>query len=559
MTGRIIDQYRSHSSNFSLSNVSDEAARDTESLTNLEVATVVCFMVGVWQIAMGLFRLGVVGIILSDHLVSGFTTGAAIHVLTSQIKNLLGIQVPRFNGPFRLIRSYQSIFSVLPSANPADVISSSIAILCLALHNDWLKPWYSKKMKYPVPIELLILVVGTLASSYCNLSEKYNIQILEHIPTGLPAPRLPPLSLIPNMLLETLIVAVVAYAVSLSMAKIFSRKHEYQINNNQELLAQGMSNLVASFFSCMPVSASLSRSLLQEVAGGKTQIASVVSCALLSIVMLWVGPLFESLPLSVLASVIIVTLKGMFLQVTNFRTTLSTSPLDAVIWLVTFLAVVIIDIDIGLGFGVVASISVLIYRGHYPHAAVLGLLPGTEIYVDISLYPTAVEESGIKVFRWVGAIHFANEETFRSVLEAHLTPKKFLPPIIGQLELDKEATNDPFSKFGSWDQACSEPLKSSSVQIGALSTIEHLICDCSALSYIDLSASRMLISLHADLESRCVRLVMAACSNHLIQQLERCNYFQHFPKSRVYPSIIDAVLSIKSSFTVGTFDARNLP
>lgn len=403
MTGKIVDQYGSDDNNTSslnegLRNVTSDASSH---YTNLEVATAVCLMVGLWQILMGVLRLGVLGIILSDHLVSGFTTAAAIHVVVSQTRNLLGIKVPRFNGAFRLIRSTIAIFAALPTSNPAAAIISCIAITVMAVHNDWLKPWYSKKIKFPIPTELLILVLGTVASYYGHLSENYSVVTLSHIPTGFPIPFSPPYELIPKIMIDTFAIAIVAYAVSLSMAKILARKRGYEVSNNQELLAQGASNVFGSFFSCMPVSASLSRSMLQESVGGETQLASVVSCILILIILLWIGPFFESLPLAVLASVILVALKGMFVQFRDFTSTLKTSPLDSVVWMVTFLSVVIIDIDIGLAIGAMASISVLVYRGHRPYAATLGHLPGTEMHVDIRYFSSAIEVPGIKIFRWV--------------------------------------------------------------------------------------------------------------------------------------------------------------
>ena len=404
MTGKIVDLYSSQEDTnaTALSEDSMNFDNDTIShLTNLEVAIAVSLMVGFWQILMGILRLGVIGIILSEHLVSGFTTAAAIHVVVSQARNLLGIKVPRFNGPFRLIRSTVAIFGALLTSNPAEVITSCIAITILAVHNDWLKPWYGKKIKFPIPAELFILIFGTVAAYFGNLTHDYGIRTLEHIPTGFPAPQSPPFALLPQIAIDTIAVAIVSYAVSLSMAKIFARKRGYEISNNQELLAQGVSNVVGSFFSCMPVSTSLSRSMLQESVGGETQLASVVSCFWLLIILLWVGPFFESLPLSVLASVIIVALKGMFMQFRDFTSTLKSSPLDSVVWMITFLTVVIVDIDIGLAVGALASIFVLIYRGHRPYSATLGRLPGTEMHVDVNYYPTAVQVRGIKIFRWV--------------------------------------------------------------------------------------------------------------------------------------------------------------
>lgn len=548
MTGRIVDQYGSSPMNMTMEAVN--GTMDSSNPTNLEVATLVCFMVGVWQMIMGVFRLGVVGMVLSEHLVGGFTTGAAFHVLISQVKNLLGIKVPRYNGAFRLVRSTYSILAAVPTANPAEVIISSITIICLAVHNDWLKPWYSKKIKFPLPIELVILAVGTLSSYYGNFSENYDVETLESIPTGIPTPTLPPFDFLPNIIFDSLIVAIVVYALTLSMAKIFAAKCQYTVDNNQELLALGASNLVGSFFSCVPVSASLSRSLLQYATGGVTQIASLVSCALLIVVLLWIGPVFEALPLSLLSAVIIVTLKGMFMQFKDLKNLVKLSPLDAAVWIISLLATVLIDIDIGLGFGVIASVSVLIYRGHCPHYGVLGRLPETEFYADPSQYPSAVEEPGIKIFRWVGAIHFANKETFENALESHLpsSPKNKVLPAIKPMATNenKIQQNSPI-KFGAWEDSNYDSWKEQGLPDGQIyATTEHLILDFSALSYIDLVGTKMLIALHKELKTKNIELSLAIYSDHPIHQLERYNFFEEFPKTRVYPSVMDAVVSIKS-------------
>lgn len=102
--------------------------------------------------------------------------------------------------------------------------------------------------------------------------------------------------MITSVLLDGFTIAIVSYSVTLSMALIFAQKLNYEVDANQELLAQGAGNIFGSFFSCMPFTASLSRSTIQQVVGGKSQIASLVSCSLLLIVLLWIGPLFEPLP-----------------------------------------------------------------------------------------------------------------------------------------------------------------------------------------------------------------------------------------------------------------------
>lgn len=138
----------------------------------------------------------------------------------------------------------------------------------------------------------------------------------------------------------------------------------------------------------------------------------------------------------------------------------------------------------------------------------------------------------------MGAIHFANAETFRRSVEQHLRAHHS-PPVIHQLNgIPKAETADPL--LG--DIALPQPIK-------------LLIIDCSAVSYIDLTGSKFLASLFSDLKSGGVSLVIAACSAHVIEQLDRCEVFHKFPRDALFPSLIDAVLSVQSGVSRTNHDS----
>lgn len=166
----------------------------------------------------------------------------------------------------------------------------------LIVNNDHLKPRLAKKCSIPVPIELIVVVGGTLAATLFDLTPVYGVQPIGSIPTGFPKPELPCFELFGELFTDALTLTIISYAVSSSMALIFAKKLNYEVDFNQELFAMGGSNLVGAFFSCLPISASLSRTSIQQSVGGKTQVASLVSCTLLAVVLLWVGPFFEPLP-----------------------------------------------------------------------------------------------------------------------------------------------------------------------------------------------------------------------------------------------------------------------
>lgn len=166
----------------------------------------------------------------------------------------------------------------------------------MIINNEVLKPRIAKICIVPVPIELIAVVIGTLISRYTFLPDTYGITPIGNIPTGFPPFELPKFELMPALLLDGFTVAMVGYTVSVSMALIFAQRLNYEINFNQELLAMGGGNLLGSFFSCIPFAASLSRSAIQQGVGGRTQLTSVISCSILAVVLLWVGPFFEPLP-----------------------------------------------------------------------------------------------------------------------------------------------------------------------------------------------------------------------------------------------------------------------
>lgn len=145
---------------------------------------------------------------------------------------------------------------------------------------------------------------------------------------------------------------------------------------------------MGSFFACAPISASLSRSVVQETVGGATQLASYISCTLIAFVLLFIGPYFSSLPNSVLAAIIAVALKGMFLQFSDLFSMWKISKSDASVWLITFSSVIILDIDYGLMVGICTALLLLIVRNRAFEITLLGRIQDTDIYLDKTRYPS---------------------------------------------------------------------------------------------------------------------------------------------------------------------------
>ena len=251
----------------------------------------------------------------------------------------------------------------------------SACCLTFLLFSDLVLSVKTKKhCRYPLPSQLVVMTVMTLVSSQLDLSGKYDVRIIRdigNIPTGLPAPSLAFVSSIPDVFLQSFPVAVVGTVISYGLGSMFGNKHGYSVPANQECLALGLSNLVGSCLSCLPMSASLSRSLVQESSGCKSMLTSFTSSVALIVVVMFLASLFEHLPVCVLAAIILSSLLGMFRKILDIKKFWSRSVFDGVLWLVTFLATVLVDVDIGLGVGVAFSILLILIRSSIPSVTMI--------------------------------------------------------------------------------------------------------------------------------------------------------------------------------------------
>lgn len=183
MTGKVVNAY-ANGNNHTATGVVDgdsvqfAAAADDPVYTPIEVATAVTLMVGLIQILMYVFRLGAVCTILSETLVSGFTAGAAVHVVTSQMKELLGVKIDSHNGLFQIVLTYYDIGNQIRDVNFATITVSCVTTVLLLSYNLHLKAIINKRLFMPVPIELITIVIGTALFQFTTFSEDYQIKLV---------------------------------------------------------------------------------------------------------------------------------------------------------------------------------------------------------------------------------------------------------------------------------------------------------------------------------------------------------------------------------------------
>uniref|UniRef100_A0A8D0HT22 Solute carrier family 26 member 3 n=1 Tax=Sphenodon punctatus TaxID=8508 RepID=A0A8D0HT22_SPHPU len=381
------------------------------------VAASVTFLAGIFQLLLGALQVGFIVIYLSQSLISGFTTAAAIHVVVSQLKFIFQLNVPGFNKPFGLFLTLENIFGQITKTNIADLITSLIILVVVFVVKE-INSRYQTKLPVPIPIELIVTVIAAGISYACNFKEIFGVAVVGKLEKGFQAPVAPDMEIFQSCIGDGFSIAIVGFAVAFSVAKVYSIKHDYSIDGNQELVAFGLSNIVGGAFKGFAASTSLSRSGVQESTGGKTQISGLLSAVIVMIVILAIGHLLEPLQKSVLAALALGNLKGMLMQFKEIGILWKKDKYDCSIWIVTFLAAIILGLDLGLAAGVGFELLTVVFRTQFPKCTVLANIGRNDVYKNRKDYKDIYEPEGVMIFRFPSPIFFANISFFKDKLIA---------------------------------------------------------------------------------------------------------------------------------------------
>ncbi|KAL7976267.1 hypothetical protein Chor_002486 [Crotalus horridus] len=298
------------------------------------VAASVTVLAGIFQLVLGAFRVGFIVIYLSQPLISGFTTAAAIHVFVSQLKFIFQLPVEPFNKPLGLIWTLKSIFEQITNTNIADLVTALIILVVVSVVKE-LNDRYKAKLPVPIPIEVIVTVIAAGLSYGFNFKEIFQVDTVGTLDIG---------------------------------------------------------NIFGGVFKGFAASTSLSRSGVQESTGGKTQ--------------------------SVLAALVLGNLKGMLMQFKEIGILWKKDKCDCLVWIVTFLAALLLGLDLGLAAGLGFELLTVVFRVQFPKCTLLANVGRNDIYRNRKDYSDIYEPEGVKVFRCPSPIFFANVDFFKEKLTA---------------------------------------------------------------------------------------------------------------------------------------------
>ena len=371
-------------------------------------------IVGVILLLAGVARLGFISDFLSKSVVTGFVFGLALVIAIGQLPKLLGL--PSGQGDF-FEQCYQLITN-LSQIEPYTLIVGVSALVVIFL----IKRFFPR-----LPSGLVALVLGILAVSIFNLDE-YGVSIVGAIPTGLPTPSLPQVSLgdLPYLITGAIGIVFLAVGESLGSARSFAAKHRYEINPDQELIALGAANISAGLFQGFTVDASLSSTATADEAGARTQLSSIVTAALIIITLLVLAPLFYNLPNAVLGAIVIASVIGL-MDMAELKRFYGSNRVDFVLAMVAMFGVLTTDVLTGLLIAVFLSLLIILYRASRPYVAVLGEVPGqVATYGDVARHPENMQVPGLLIVRLDAPIYFLNANVARGQILGLVTASQ--PP-----------------------------------------------------------------------------------------------------------------------------------
>lgn len=456
----------------------------TLGLPGVMVAIWLAGLSGVWLLALGALRLGFVAHFLSHSVIKGFIAASGILIALSQVRHLLGIGADGHN-------AFELLAEIVSQLSETQGLTALLGLGCVGFFV--LTKRFGKRVFVQLGLndfaaELLVkaapafAVVVTLAASSGFGMDARGVAVVGAVPAGLPMPVLPVASLevIKVLGVPSLMIALVGYVESISVAQTFAARRRETISPNRELVALGAANLGAAVTGGMPVTGGFSRSAVSFEAGAQTRFAGIFTAVGMAAMTLLLAPALAPLPKATLAATIVVAVLGL-VDLRSILETLRYSRQDGAATLLTVLVTLVAGVEFGILVGVALSLALHLYRTSVPHMAVVGLVPGTEHFRNIQRHEVQTDPRVLSI-RVDESLYFANAA--------------FLVESV--LDLVKAAPQT-----------------------------RHVILQCSAVNEIDASALHALELINYRLKAQYIRFHLSEVKGPVMDRLHKVDFLQH--------------------------------
>ncbi|MGB3278502.1 MAG: sulfate permease [Pseudorhodobacter sp.] len=474
-------------------------------------AIALAFLSGLMLMGMGFLRLGFVANFLSHPVISGFITASGLIIAAGQIPHLLGIKAKGET----LTELLTQIFENLPNINIFTMVLGAGAVGFLFWSRKHLKPWLLARNISPGLATVLTraapvaaVAVTTLVTFLFGLDAR-GVSIVGTVPQGLPVPTLPPfdLELWTQIAVPALLIAIVGYVETISVAQTLAAKRRQRIDPNQELVALGACNVGSAVSGGFPVTGGFSRSVVNFDAGAQTPAAGAFTAIGMALATVFLTPLLFFLPKATLAATIILAVLTL-VDLGAIRRTFAYSRTDGAAMAATILVTLGLGVESGILAGVALSLFLHLYRTSRPHVAIVGQVPGTEHFRNIDRHAVITAEDVLTI-RVDESLYFPNA--------------RFLEDFVQ----DKIAANK---------------------------AIRHLVLMFPAVNEVDSSALESLESINHMLKDSNVTLHLSEVKGPVMDRLRR-SHFMHDLTGDVFLTQYDAMAQLAPILTAKTLAA----
>ncbi|ODT66269.1 MAG: sodium-independent anion transporter [Pelagibacterium sp. SCN 63-23] len=447
-------------------------------------AIMLALLSGVMLTLMGLFKLGFIANFLSHPVIAGFITASGIIIATSQVGGLLGIRTEGHAMPDLVM----SIIDNIGAINWYTVAVGAIALTLLLWIRLDLKNWLNR-FGVPKGVATIIVRAGpvlvvflTMALSVLFDLGARGVSLVGNVPQGLPMLSLPNFDLgtMQQLAVPALIISIVGFVESISVAQTLAAKRRERIAPNQELIGLGASNIAAAIGGGYPVTGGFARSVVNFDAGAATPAAGAFTAIGIAGATLLLTPFLAILPKATLAATIVLAVLTL-VDFSILKRAWSYSKADFAAVAITLVGTLLLGVEVGISLGVGASILVFLYRSSQPHAAIVGQVPGTEHYRNVKRHQVETVP-GVLSIRVDESLYFANA--------------RYLEDLVIN-------------------------------QVAANPGLTDVVLMCSAVNAIDMSALESLEAIEHRLKDLGVRLHLSEVKGPVMDKLKGTDFIQH--------------------------------